>query len=90
MRFFDRSVRILFLAMRIMITRKIVTQFNISASIKLSSKQYAVQVFSFQEFYAVHGPDAIFVAKDVFKTMAVIKQIGNGSVHILDFQGNSH
>ena len=35
--------------------------------------------FHLQDYYTVHGTDAIFTAKEVFKTMAVIKHLGNGN-----------
>jgi DNA mismatch repair protein MSH2 len=37
------------------------------------------RVFDRTEFYTVHDQDALFVAKEVFRTMSVVKYFGSGS-----------
>ena len=34
---------------------------------------------NFQDYYSVHGQDAVFVAKEVFKTTSVVKYLGTGT-----------
>ncbi|KAH0609584.1 uncharacterized protein H6S33_013070 [Morchella sextelata] len=37
----------------------------------------AIRLFERNEFYTVHGKDAVYVAKTVYKTTSVIRQLGN-------------
>ncbi|XP_060592306.1 DNA mismatch repair protein Msh2-like, partial [Ruditapes philippinarum] len=37
-----------------------------------------LRFFDRTEYYTVHGQDAVFVAKEVFKTSAVVKYLGSG------------
>ncbi|XP_065649917.1 DNA mismatch repair protein Msh2 isoform X2 [Hydra vulgaris] len=42
-----------------------------------------VRFFDRGEFYTVHNDDAIFAAKELFKTQSVIKELGSGNKKIL-------
>ncbi|CAB3978860.1 DNA mismatch repair Msh2-like [Paramuricea clavata] len=41
-----------------------------------------IRVFDRTEFYTIHGNDAVFIAKEIFKTMNIVKHIGSGEKKI--------